>query len=62
MFKPYGADALVFNVQELLLRQLHVQEVLEDQSVGEHRVLRGTQANIVTSLENKKRRKEKQSD
>lgn len=38
---PYAADPLVFDVQELLLRQLHVQEVLEDQAVAQHRALQG---------------------
>lgn len=35
----YAADAFVFNVQELLLRELHVQEVLEDKSITEHSTL-----------------------
>lgn len=39
----YAAEAFVFDVQELLLGQLHVQEVLEHQPVPEHGTLRGKQ-------------------
>lgn len=49
--EPYGADALVFDVQQLLLRQLHVQEVLEHQSVGQHGVLQGKAENAVRKRE-----------
>lgn len=37
----YAAEAFVFDMQELLLRQLHVQEVLEHQPVPEHGTLQG---------------------
>lgn len=37
----YAAEAFVFDVQELLLRQLHVQEVLQHQPVAEHGALQG---------------------
>lgn len=37
----YAADAFVFNVQELLLCQLHMQEVLEDKAITKHSILQG---------------------
>lgn len=37
----YAAEAFVFDMQELLLRQLHVQEVLQHQPVAEHGALQG---------------------
>lgn len=39
----YAADAFVFDVQELLLCELHVQEVLEHQPIPEHGTLQGQQ-------------------
>lgn len=37
----YAADAFVFELQELLLRQLHVQEVVEHQPIPQHGALQG---------------------
>ena len=42
----YAADAFVFDVEELLLCELHVQEVLEHQAVPEHGTLQGKQRNV----------------
>lgn len=35
----YTADALVFDVKKLLLRELHVEEILEDKSITNHSIL-----------------------
>lgn len=35
----YATDAFVFDVKKLLLCELHLQEVLEDQSVTKHSIL-----------------------
>lgn len=35
----YTAHALVFDVKELLLGELHVQEVLKDESITDHGTL-----------------------
>lgn len=46
IFPPYTADALVFDVQELLLCELHVQEVLENQPITEHGALQGKHTSL----------------
>lgn len=55
MFQTYTADAFVFDVQELLLCELHVQEVLENQPITEHGALQGKH----TSPSNQSKKKKK---